>query len=102
MNLIRAAVFRWAVVSGVAIWLAGGAQAALITPFGNEIAGLEIALTMTPETDTAGGSTTLYYDVALAPDTAAEWLVVGFTVLRDWTEGPYTGSPASRDRRAGW
>ncbi|HEX9592868.1 MAG TPA: hypothetical protein VGB12_05905 [bacterium] len=94
MPFARNVLPRWSLVAGLAILGAGGAQAALIATPGNDITGLNITLTLTPESDAEGGTTTLSYEVGLATDAAAEWLIVGFTVLRDWTEGPYTGSPA--------
>ena len=101
MPIIRPQVLLWSLMTCLAMVGPKAAHAALITTAGNDITGLDITLAATPDTDTDTGTTTLSYDIALGTDPAAEWLIVGVTVLRDWTEGPYTGSPAVATP-AGW
>jgi hypothetical protein len=94
MSVIRATVLRWSLFAALVTLAPAAAQAALITTVGHDITGLDLTLLLTPESAAAAGTTTLSYDVALRPDDSAEWQIVGFTVLRDWTEGAYAGSPA--------
>jgi hypothetical protein len=72
------------------------AQADLMGANGQHIAGLAITLSMATGADTAVGTTTAQYRVALGNDPAADWTLLGFLVLREWSEGHLAeiGSPS--------
>ena len=88
-------VRRLMVAIGLTVSYAGGAQAALITTSGTEFTDIAITLAMGTQTDAGAGTTTLSYEITLGADPAADWQIVGFTVLREPGEGPFhsTASP---------
>ena len=96
MNFHRFFSVLAATVIGTVFGLAGAARASIITTSGNDISGLDLSLTVLFSTDAGAGTTSLQYEVSLGDDPGAVWQVIGFSVLRDWSEGPFvsTSSPA--------
>lgn len=72
-------------------------QAALIST-GEDITGLDISLAMFSSTDAGAGTTTLQYEVTLVNDPAGVSQIIGFAVIRDWSEGPFHAQSSP----AGW
>jgi hypothetical protein len=95
MNTPRGFLFRCLVALGVAVLWARGAEAALMTTSGEAFTGVDITLAMSTATDAGAGTTTLSFEISLGADAAADWQIVGFTVIREWGEGAFhgTGSP---------
>lgn len=64
-------------------------------PVDHDITGLAIDLTL-DATHPTGETTHLAYDIALGDDaTATAWAIVGFSVIRAWSEGAVVGAVAS-------
>ena len=85
-------------VLGAMLGLASVTEAALMATPGNDISGLDINLTALFASDATAGTTALQYEVSLGDDPGHVWQVIDFTVLRDWSEGPF----ASTSSPAGW
>jgi len=89
MNTRGGLLFRYLVALSVAILWARGADAALMTTSGETFTGVDISLTMGTETDVGAGTTTLAFEISLGADAAADWQIVGFTVIREPGEGTF-------------
>jgi len=90
------------VAVGTLLVLAAPAGAALFTPplispaggsgIGpdHNIDNLSLSLALTVD-ESVSGQTTRTYDLTLNADASAEWTVVDFAIIRDWSEGTVSG-----------